>query len=99
MTTNSKDTKDTVDQTPQRDEKKRNENKSDGMDGKASLFGGAPQQSTSDEQILNGENWVELCARAAVEQDPRKLLELVSEINRLLEVRKNRLSKAADRKR
>ena len=40
----------------------------------------------------HAENWVELCARAAVEQDPKKLLELVSEINRLLEVRKNRLS-------
>jgi len=28
--------------------------------------------------------WMELCERAAVEQDPKKLLALVTEINRLL---------------
>ena len=31
------------------------------------------------------ERWRELCAKAAVEKDPHKLLELVTEINRLLE--------------
>jgi hypothetical protein len=31
------------------------------------------------------ERWFELCAQAAVEQDPKRLLELVSEICRLLE--------------
>jgi hypothetical protein len=31
------------------------------------------------------EHWKELCALAAVEQDPKRLLELVNEINRLLE--------------
>lgn len=35
--------------------------------------------------------WQELCARAAVEQDPQKLLELVREINRLLEEKQKRL--------
>jgi hypothetical protein len=35
------------------------------------------------EKIQNGETWIALCERAAVEQDPKKLLELVSEINRL----------------
>ncbi len=33
-----------------------------------------------------------LCERAAVEQDPKKLLELVSEINRLFEAREKRLT-------
>ena len=31
------------------------------------------------------ERWLELCAQAAVEPDPTKLLQLVKEINRLLE--------------
>jgi hypothetical protein len=31
------------------------------------------------------EKWIELCAQAAKEQDPQKLLALVDEINRLLE--------------
>lgn len=30
------------------------------------------------------ERWRELCAQAAVEQDPKRLLELVTEITRLL---------------
>jgi hypothetical protein len=42
------------------------------------------------------ERWVALCAQAAVEQDPKKLLELVSEINRLLDARKKRLSTDAE---
>jgi hypothetical protein len=42
------------------------------------------------------ERWVALCAQAAVEQDPKKLLDLVSEINRLLEARKKRLSSDAE---
>jgi hypothetical protein len=33
-----------------------------------------------------------LCERAAVEQDPKRLLELVSEINRLFEAREKRLA-------
>jgi hypothetical protein len=37
------------------------------------------------------ERWMELCARAAVEQDPQKLMELVSEINDLLEEKERRL--------
>ena len=32
--------------------------------------------------------WMELCEQAAVEQDPAKLLKLVTEINRLLEEEK-----------
>jgi hypothetical protein len=42
------------------------------------------------------ETWIALCAQAAVEKDPKRLLELVSEINRLLDARKNRLAKKGD---
>jgi hypothetical protein len=34
---------------------------------------------------------MELCAQAAKEQDPNKLMELVREINRLLEEKERRL--------
>ena len=37
------------------------------------------------------ERWMELCALAAVEQDPKKLIELVQEINALLEEKERRL--------
>lgn len=40
------------------------------------------------------ELWLELCERAAREQDPQKLLELVKEINRLLEAKRERLRKS-----
>ncbi len=39
----------------------------------------------------NAERWKQLCAQAATEQDPKKLLELVKEINRLLEQKQRRL--------
>jgi hypothetical protein len=38
-----------------------------------------------------GEHWKELCAQAAVEQDPQKLLELTQEISRLLDAKEQRL--------
>ena len=38
------------------------------------------------------ERWRELCEQASVEQDPKKLLELVKEINQLLEEKKIRLA-------
>jgi hypothetical protein len=37
------------------------------------------------------ERWMELCQQAAVEQDPKKLMELVTEINRLLMEKEQRL--------
>lgn len=37
------------------------------------------------------EIWMQLCERAATEQDPDKLMELVKEINRLLEEKERRL--------
>jgi hypothetical protein len=38
------------------------------------------------------ERWLQLCERAAVEQDRDKLLQLMREISRLLEEKENRLS-------
>ena len=42
----------------------------------------------------NEERWKQLCAQASREQDPDKLVKLVREINRLLEVKPKRLTKA-----
>jgi hypothetical protein len=39
------------------------------------------------------ERWMELCAQAAVEQDPEKLHALVEEIDRLLQEKENLLKK------
>jgi hypothetical protein len=38
-------------------------------------------------------HWLELCKQASVEQDPRKLLKLVTEINRLLAEKQDRLGR------
>jgi hypothetical protein len=45
-------------------------------------------------QSESKERWKELCEQAAVEQDPQRLLELTSEINRLLKEKEERLKKA-----
>jgi hypothetical protein len=37
------------------------------------------------------EQWMEICAQIAVEQDPKKLLELAKELNDLLEAKERRL--------
>jgi hypothetical protein len=42
----------------------------------------------------NKERWRVLCAQAAVEQDPEKLLELVKEIDAMLAAKEERLLKA-----
>jgi len=39
------------------------------------------------------ERWIELCKQAETEQDPKKLMELVTEINRLLQDEENRRAK------
>ncbi len=39
----------------------------------------------------NREKWMELCARAAQEQDPEKLMELIAQINQLLDAKERRL--------
>lgn len=38
------------------------------------------------------EQWMQLCEQAAVEQDPERLLVLVSEINRMLGEKEKRLA-------
>jgi len=47
-------------------------------------------------QGLEKERWVQLCEQAAIEQDPLKLLALISELNRLLEVKEQRLGNFKD---
>jgi hypothetical protein len=42
-------------------------------------------------QGANKERWKVLCEQAAVEQDPKKLHELIKEINDLLEAKEARL--------
>jgi len=37
------------------------------------------------------EEWAQLCEQAAIEQDPQKLMLLVSEINRMLDEKEKRL--------
>jgi hypothetical protein len=50
--------------------------------------------ASSDRHLPVAETWVTLCAQAAIEQDPKRLLDLVIEINRLLDVRRKRLEQA-----
>jgi hypothetical protein len=38
------------------------------------------------------ERWRELCEQASVEKDPKKMMELVPEINRLLNEKRGRIS-------
>ena len=42
---------------------------------------------------LNEERWREVCEQVAVEQDPKKLVELTTEIYRLLEEKRRRLQR------
>jgi hypothetical protein len=51
---------------------------------KGFLITGNPKPMTESEK------WKELCAKAAAENDPQRLLELVEEINRILEEQENR---------
>jgi hypothetical protein len=43
------------------------------------------------------ERWLVLCEQAAVEQDPARLLALVTEINRLLEEKEQRVKQKNER--
>lgn len=40
------------------------------------------------------QHWEELCRQAAIEQDPRKLLQLITEINRILTEKQSRIEQA-----
>ena len=52
-----------------------------------------PNLEAPNGQVLVKECWTELCRQASVEKDPRKLLQLVTEINRLLAERQARLAR------
>jgi len=43
-------------------------------------------------RLKDKEKWMELCERAAEEQDPDKLMALVKEIDRLLQEKEDRLA-------
>ena len=51
-------------------------------------------KETTVMQGETGELWRVLCAQAAVEQDPEKLVELTTEINRLLDEKNQRVQAA-----
>ncbi len=44
---------------------------------------------------LNEERWREVCEQVAVEQDPKKLVELTTEVYRLLEEKRRHLQRQA----
>jgi hypothetical protein len=44
-----------------------------------------------------GERWRDLCAQAAVEQDPERLIALIQQINQLLEQKEQRLNQQSHR--
>jgi len=48
---------------------------------------------------LQSNRWVELCERATKEQDPDKLLELLTEINGMLELQQTQLRAERARRR
>jgi hypothetical protein len=52
-----------------------------------------PNLEAPNGQVLGKECWTELCRQASVEKDPRKLLQLVTEINRLLAERQAMLAR------
>ena len=52
-----------------------------------------PSLEAPNGQVPVKECWTELCRQASVEKDPRKLLQLVTEINRLLAERQARLAR------
>ena len=41
------------------------------------------------------EHWMELCEQAATEQDTERLLQLISEINRMLDQKQERLKRGS----
>jgi hypothetical protein len=48
--------------------------------------------------MTDPERWKELCAKAAVETDPKRLLELVQQINDILEQQEIEKKRQAERK-
>jgi hypothetical protein len=48
--------------------------------------------------MTDPETWKELCAQAAVEQDPQRLLELVQQINEIFKQKEMEKKRQAERK-
>ena len=55
--------------------------------------GEARDESRIKMDMHDEEKWTDLCRQASVERDPKKLLQLVTEINRLLAERTARLGR------
>jgi hypothetical protein len=53
----------------------------------------------AENNVQGNERWKDLCEQASKEQDPKKLIELIREINSLLEEKKNLLERAEPPKR
>jgi hypothetical protein len=45
-------------------------------------------------RAMKESHWMELCQQASVEEDPEKLMELITEISRLLDEKETRLRQA-----
>ena len=58
--------------------------------------GGSPKSAFGQTLMENHEKWMELCALAAKEQDPAKLLALTQEIARLLAEKEQRVKEIHD---
>ena len=59
---------------------------------------GARYREAENQGLMQGANkdkWLQLCAQAAVEQNPRRLLELTRQINELLSGKQHRLDSQA----
>jgi hypothetical protein len=59
---------------------------------------GARCREVENQGLMQGANkdkWLQLCAQAAVEQNPRRLLELTTQINELLSGKQSRLESQA----
>ena len=54
-------------------------------------FDGTKQTQEWDMIAADKEPWRELCEQASTEQDPKKLVKLLREINQLLEAKRARL--------
>ncbi len=52
----------------------------------------------AERTMIDSEKWKELCAKAAVEQDPKRLLELVQQINEIFEQIEVEKKRQAERK-
>jgi hypothetical protein len=60
--------------------------------------GGLAHSMYAKRTMTDAEKWKELCAQAAVEQDPQRLFELVQQINEIFEQKEMEKKRQAERK-